>query len=124
MFRERFSVQRLQASKDALQHDGRGRRGGASKRSRELVRLDVADDEEGQGSEEAEEVIEEEGEQPGEGQGRYPSRSRTRVAHYNPAEFEQQPRPRRMKEQVSKPKLAVAHAYLSLLSRLGGDLGS
>ena len=100
-------MQRLQANKSAQQYGGRGRRGRASRRGTDLVRLDVAEDEEDPGSEEAEEeeeVLEEEDEQAGEGQGRYPSRSRTRVAHYNPAEFEHQPRARRTRPQV-RPRL-------------------
>ena len=94
-------MQKLQASKHAQLDDSQTRRVRAARRSREHVNLDVQIDEadRDQGIEEEDEQLEDD-EQPGEGQGRYPSRSRARVEHYNPADFEQQHRARRRRAQV------------------------
>lgn len=98
-------MQKLQTSEHAQLDDTHTRRARAARRSREHVNLDVQNDEDNRDqeigeAEEEDEQLGEDDEQPGEGQGRYPSRSRARVEHYNPADFEQQHRARRRRAQV------------------------
>lgn len=63
---------------------------------------DLAEDQERlEGVEDEDEEEEEEEEQPLSGQGRYPSRFRNRVNHYNPSVVEHKPRTRRRQSSVS-----------------------
>lgn len=113
-------MQRLQADGGSNQNGTR-----AEHESETENEVDEVEDSQGKeaadGSEDGEDMSanEDEGEEPEEvGAGRYPSRSRARVEHYNPALQEPQHRSRTRRPVVSSQSPSLLHEFMTKCAKL------